>query len=136
MFWRIEKSYSMFFLFKEFHAAVKAFQYPVFFLFAKILHSNAFVFGNQAHQAFGFMRIELVGNKYPSCLGIGVNCFLYMFCKIKLATGFADKIFADTSRGDIKTRNQAKCTVPFIFSFAFFGLPGKAPLSGAILSKA
>ena len=68
--------------------------------------------GYQAHQRFRLMGVELVGDKDPRRLGIGLNGLGDVGCEVGFGAGGSNAGCHDLSGGDIQIGDQ-RASVPW-----------------------
>src|SRR5947209_14600319 len=89
-------------------------QYPPFLLFAEIL-LDATGLGDEPHQGLGLMNVELINDKEPRGLWIGVKSLGDMPRKVFFRPAWADGGRHNFPRGDVEVGDQTLRPVAKIF---------------------
>ncbi len=79
---------------------------------------------DQAHQRFGLMGVELVGDKDPSCLGIALDGLGNMGSEVGFGACGSNAGCHDLSAGDIQIGDQGLGTMALVFEFLPFNVAG------------
>ena len=80
--------------------------------------------GDQAHQRFGLMGVELVGDKDPSRPRIALDGLGDMGSEVGFGAGGSNAGCHDLSAGDIQIGDQRLGTMALVFEFLTFNVAG------------
>ena len=79
---------------------------------------------HQADQRFGLVRVELIGEKDPGGLGIGLECLLDVSGKVSFAAGRSSAGCHDLPSGHLQVGNLTLRAMPLVFEFLALDMTG------------
>jgi hypothetical protein len=95
-----------------------AFAFDAQFLLDVTLRSD------QAHQHFGLMSVELIGDKDPGCLGVSLNGLSNVSGKVGFGARRSNAGSHDLSGGHVQVSNQTQGAMPLVFKFLSLDVTG------------
>ena len=116
----VDESNPVVLILEEFLASRHRLQDAVLALDAEQFVLNAASLGNETHQCLGLVRVELVKNKDPSPIGVGIHRTFDVCSEVFLGSRQSDRWNYHFAGGHLEVGDQTERTMTTIFEFDTF----------------